>query len=194
MNIFDAFKTKVSDYLLDQKIKWALYGAHDQTLLAILGTLDLNDETIKTIPFYASVINFELSKWDSDYYVNIYFNGKKLSPSCLSLVSADLKKYGCPIDQFNNMYSSISFSSWQDNCQNYDPDLEESCNPFGNAAKLAQQKKISFLPLWIVFSLLGITVCFSMFYFFALRWMRSNKNRNTINIDLELENSDEDDL
>ncbi|XP_067619641.1 lysosomal acid phosphatase isoform X2 [Eurosta solidaginis] len=101
----------------DRKI--FLYSAHDITLVNIMNTLNILDQT-DTLPSYASALSFELhhsSLFKDDFEVKIvyYYNSDDKFPKEIHIPNCSAP---CSLTQFSTTFNGLLLDNYDDTCEN----------------------------------------------------------------------------
>ncbi|XP_018785612.1 PREDICTED: lysosomal acid phosphatase [Bactrocera latifrons] len=101
----------------DRKI--FLYSGHDITLVNIMNTLNILDQT-DTLPSYASALSFELhhsSLFKDDFEVKIvyYYNSEDKFPKEIHIPNCNVP---CSLTQFSNSINHLLLDDYDDTCEN----------------------------------------------------------------------------
>ncbi|CAD6992309.1 unnamed protein product [Ceratitis capitata] len=101
----------------DRKI--FLYSGHDITLVNIMNTLSILDQT-DVLPSYASALSFELhhsSLFKDDFEVKIvyYYNSEDKFPKEIHIPNCNVP---CSLTQFSNSLNHLLLDNYDDTCEN----------------------------------------------------------------------------
>ncbi|EDW84658.1 uncharacterized protein Dwil_GK14232 [Drosophila willistoni] len=108
----------------DRKI--FLYAGHDVTLVNVMNSLGILDQTAK-LPEYASALVFELhhskSFSNADFEVKLvyYYNSEDKFPKELTIPNCDAP---CSLTQFEDSLKSLLLDKYDETCENHAPDCK----------------------------------------------------------------------
>ncbi|XP_068157178.1 venom acid phosphatase Acph-1 isoform X2 [Drosophila tropicalis] len=108
----------------DRKI--FLYAGHDVTLVNVMNSLGILDQTAK-LPEYASALVFELhhskSFSNADFEVKLvyYYNSEDKFPKELTIPNCDAP---CSLTQFEESIKSLLLDKYDETCENHAPDCK----------------------------------------------------------------------
>ncbi|XP_005180743.1 venom acid phosphatase Acph-1 [Musca domestica] len=127
-----AFLTEIHSKMLNKRKrnlspdrKIFLYAGHDVTLVNVMNSLNILDQTAK-LPEYASALAFELhhsSLFKDDFEVKIvyYYNSDDKFPKELAIPNCDAP---CSLTQFTASISHLLLDNYDETCENPKPDCK----------------------------------------------------------------------